>query len=349
MAAPAPPTTAPPAAGLAPTVLVMGAGNIGCWLGGRLQAAGATVHLVGRPRMLQALGAHGLSLSDNDGGQLALPAASLQLHAAVPEGLRPDLVLLCVKSGATAVAAAQLAAALPAGSLVLSMQNGISNADVAHAAAPGLVLLRGMVPFNVAELGSGRLHRGSSGQLAAQAHPGLATCLPWFAAAGLPLAQHADMLPVQWGKLLLNLNNPVNALSGLPLRAQLLDTSLRSCTAALISETLALLKQAGIRPARLTPLRPSMLPAVLRLPTPLFRLVAQRMLRIDAKARSSMADDLMQRRPTEIDAIQGEVLRLAGRLNQLAPCNARMTQLVRSWSPRSQPLSGRSMRKYLNL
>ena len=157
------------------------------------------------------------------------------------------------------------------------------------------------------------------------------------------------MLPVQWGKLLLNLNNAVNALSGLPLRAQLLDTDLRSCTAALVSEALALLKQAGIRPARLSALRPSMLPAVLRLPTPLFRLVARRMLRIDAKARSSMADDLMRRRPTEIDAIQGEVLRLAGRLNQLAPCNARMTQLLRAWSPRSPPLSGRSMRKYLNL
>ena len=349
MAVPAPLTTAPPAAGTAPTVLVMGAGNIGCWLGGRLQAAGALVHFVGRLRMLQALGTEGLTLTDNDGGQLALPASSLQLYNAVPDGLRPDLVLLCVKSGATAAAAAELADTLPTGTLVLSMQNGIHNADVAQAAAPGLVLLRGMAPFNVAELGPGRLHRGSSGQLAAQAHPGLAPCLPWFAAAGLPLALHADMLPVQWGKLLLNLNNAVNALSGLPLRAQLLDTDLRSCTAALVSEALALLKQAGIRPARLSALRPSMLPAVLRLPTPLFRLVARRMLRIDAKARSSMADDLMRRRPTEIDAIQGEVLRLAGRLNQLAPCNARMTQLLRAWSPRSPPLSGRSMRKYLNL
>ena len=349
MAAPAPPPTVATTAGPAPTVLVMGAGNIGCWLGGHLQAAGASVHLVGRPRMLQALAAHGLTLSAIDSAPLSLPAASLHLYDAVPDGLQPDLVLLCVKSGATATAAAELAASLPAGSLVLSMQNGISNADVAQAAAPALVLLRGMVPFNVAELGPGKLHRGTGGQLAAQAHTGLAPCLPWFAAAGLPLAQHTDMLPVLWGKLLLNLNNPVNALSGLPLRAQLLDTDLRSCTAAMVSEALSLLKQAGIRPARVTRLRPTLLPAVLRLPTPLFRLVARRMLRIDAEARSSMADDMALRRPTEIDAIQGEVLRLAGRLNQLAPCNARMTQLVRSWTPRSQPLSGRSMRKYLNL
>jgi 2-dehydropantoate 2-reductase len=343
------PTPAPPAAGPAPTVLVMGAGNIGCWLGGQLQAAGATVHLVGRPRMLQSLMGSGLTLTDRDGGQWHLPAASLQLHASVPAGLQPDLVLLCVKSGATAVAAAELAQALPAGTLVLSMQNGISNVDVAQAAAPGLVLLRGMVPYNVAELGPGRLHRGTDGQLAAQAHAGLAPWLAWLASAGLPLTLHEDLLPVQWGKLLLNLNNAVNALSGLPLRQQLLNADLRHCTAGLISETLHLLKVAGIRPARMAAVRPSMLPVVLRLPTPLFRLAARRMLRIDDKARSSMADDLARNRLTEIDAIQGEVLRLATRLNQLAPCNARISQLVRAWSPRSQPMSGRSRRKFLNL
>jgi 2-dehydropantoate 2-reductase len=229
------------------------------------------------------------------------------------------------------------------------MQNGVSNADVAQAAAPGLTWLRGMVPYNVAELGPGRLHRGTSGQLAVQAHPGLDAWLPWFTAAGLPVDVHDDLLPVQWGKLLLNLNNAVNALSGLPLRAQLLDSDYRHCTAALISETLYLLKQAGIRPARVSAARPGALSRVLRLPTPLFRLLARRMLRIDAQARSSMADDLARNRLTEIDAIQGEVLRLATRLNLLAPTNARMSQLVRSWSPRSQPLSGRSLRKFLNV
>ncbi len=332
-----------------PTVLVMGAGNIGCWLGGRLQAAGAQVHLVGRPRMLQALTDHGLTLTDLDGGQLALAANQLVLHGSVPEALRPDLVLLCVKSGATSAAAAELARCMPAGTPVLSMQNGIGNTGLAQAAAPALAVLPGMVPFNVAELGPGRLHRGSSGQLAVLTHPLL---LPWadaFNAAGLPLALHDDMLPLLWGKLLLNLNNAVNALSGLPLRAQLLDADYRACTAALISEALFLLKTAGIRPARLGGTRPRMLPTVLRLPTPLFRLAAWRLLRIDDKARSSMADDLQRHRPTEIDAIQGEVLRLAGKLGQLAPVNARTTQLVKAWSPGRPPLSGRSMRKFLNV
>ena len=331
------------------TVLVMGAGSIGCWLGGRLQAAGATVHYVGRPRMLQALGSEGLALTDLQADPVTLPPAELRLHASVPVDLHPDLVLLCVKSGATAEAAAALQAALPAGTPVLSMQNGIGNADVAQARAPDLAVLRGMVPFNVAELGAGRLHRGSTGQLAAQAHPALQTCMPLFEAAGLPLALHDDMLPVQWGKLLLNLNNAVNALSGLPLRSQLLDGDLRHCTAALMGEALALLQAAGIRPAKVSAVRPGMLPTILRLPTPLFRLVAGRMLRIDAQARSSMADDLALQRPTEIDSINGEVLRLAARLGQLAPGNARIVQLVRAWNPRTQPVSGRLLRRALNV
>lgn len=349
MAARAPKSAGNPMLGPAPVVLVMGAGNVGCWLGGQLQAAGAEVHLIGRPRVLQALHDDGLTLTDSDGGHAVVASASLRLHVAVPDEFQPDLVLLCVKSAATAAAAAELAEWLPPGTLVLSMQNGIQNAEVAQAAAPGLVVLRGMVPFNVAELEPGKYHRGTSGTLAAQSHMALVPLLPWFESAGLPLELHDDMLPVQWGKLLLNLNNAVNALSGLPLRKQLLDGDLRDCTASLVSETLFLLKQANIRPARVGGVRPGMLPWLLRLPTPFFRVLAWRLLRIDDKARSSMADDLVHGRPTEIDAFQGEVLRLAGRLNQLAPCNARMTQLVRAWHPRSQPMSGRAMRKFLNV
>jgi 2-dehydropantoate 2-reductase len=331
-------------------ILILGAGNIGCWLGGHLQAAGAEVHFVGRPRMLDALRTHGLTLTDRDGGRIQLPAAELRLHGAVPEGLAgPCLVLLCVKSRATATAAAELGARLPAGTLVLSMQNGISNAEVAQAAAPGLMVLPGVVPYNVAETGPGCLHRGTDGQLAVQDHADLRAWLPLLDAAGLPLAMYDDLKPVQWGKLLLNLNNVVNALSAQPLRAQLLDPDLRACTAALIEETLGLLDRAKIRPLKQGPVSPRWLPWVLRLPTPLFKWVARGMLRIDDKARSSMADDLARNRPTEVNAINGEVLRLAGRLGVLAPVNARVVTLLKAWTPRSTPMSGRAMRKFLNV
>jgi 2-dehydropantoate 2-reductase len=135
----------------------MGAGSVGCFVGGALQAAGAQVHLIGRPRVLEALRQHGLTLTDLDSARRALPAPALHLHDAPPAASAPapSLVLLCVKSGATADAAAALARAVPAGTPVLSLQNGVGNAPAAQAAAPGLRVLAGMVPFNIAELGPG--------------------------------------------------------------------------------------------------------------------------------------------------------------------------------------------------
>ena len=328
-------------------VLVLGAGSIGCYIGGCLQAAGTSVHFVGRPRVLDLLRRHGLGLSDLSGKAQRIPPAELRLHEQLPIGLRPALVLLCVKSGATADSAAQLAAALPAGTPVLSLQNGVSNAAVAQGQAPQLRVLPGMVPFNVAELPEARFHRGTEGDLAAQDDAALRPWVARFRAAGLPLQLHADLRSVQWGKLLLNLNNPVNALSGLPLRAQLLDRDYRRCTAALMQEALAVLQAAGITPARVTPLAPRLLPALLRLPTPLFRLLAARMLRIDAQARSSMADDLRLGRRTEIDALCGEVQRLAQSFGLSAPLNARMVGLVDAVDASVRPGDGASLRRAL--
>jgi 2-dehydropantoate 2-reductase len=326
-----------------PSVLVFGAGSIGCYVGGCLRAAGVPVQFVGRPRVLDLLRRHGLGLSDLGGARRRIAAADLQLHERVPASARPALVLLCVKSGATADAAAQLAATLPPGTTVLSLQNGVSNADVAQRAAPTLRVLPGMVPFNVAEMPEAMFHRGTEGVLAAQDDAALRPWLPHFQRAGLPLHLHADLRGIQWGKLLLNLNNPVNALSGLPLRAQLLDRDFRRCTAALVEEALAALQAAGIAPARVTPLPPRWLPGLLRLPSPVFRVLAARMLRIDAQARSSMADDLRLRRPTEVDALCGEVLRLAQRHGVDAPLNARMIGLVSAADPARLPRDGAAL------
>jgi 2-dehydropantoate 2-reductase len=330
-------------------VLVMGAGSIGCYVGGCLQAAGMAVQLVGRPRVLNALRTQGLTLTDLDGAHRHLSPNELSLFEELPAGLAPALVLLCVKSGATAAAADEMAQHLPPGTLVLSLQNGVSNAELAQRQAPRLRVLPGMVPFNVAEVGPGQFHRGTSGDLAAQDDEALR---PWVARlrqAGLALQLHADLRAVQWGKLLLNLNNPVNALSGLPLRAQLLQRDFRRCTAALIEETLALLDAAGITPARITPVAPRLLPALLRLPTPLFRLLAARMLRIDAQARSSMADDLRLGRVTEIDALCGEVTRLASACTRPAPLNSRMLDLVESAGARPVAFDAAGLHRALGL
>lgn len=329
-------------------VVVMGAGSVGCFIGGRLLAAGADVHFVGRARVLQALREHGLTVTDLEGGRTQAAAVTLKLHENVPTPAGPaPLVLLCVKSGATAQAAAQLAAGVPAGTTVLSLQNGVANAEVGAAIAPSLIWLAGMVPYNIAELAPGHVHRGTAGVLAAQDHPSLQAWLPFFQAAGLRLKLHADLRAVQWGKLLLNLNNPVNALSGLPLRAELLDRDCRRVFAALQLEALAALKAARIAPAQMTALPPERLPLVLKLPNWLFTRVAARMLRIDEKARSSMADDLALGRPTEVDAICGAVVRLAQAHGLQAPRCAKMVELLSVNKP--VPLGGRVLRQQLGL
>lgn len=339
----------------------MGAGAIGCWVGGQLQAAGAEVHFVGRPAVLEELRVLGLTLTDLDGRRTHLAPAELRLHAEVPDAPRaaarsgdggsatraPALVLLCVKSGSTAEAAALLALHLPPGTPVLSLQNGVGNPAIAAAAAPGLAVIPGIVGFNVVHASPGHWHRGTWGVLAAQAHPALQSWLPAFAAAGLPLTLHGDLEPVQWGKLLLNLNNPVNALSGLPLKRQLLERDLRVVMAALIDEALAALRAHRIEPAQLASVPPRLMPFALRLPTWLFRLAARASLRIDDEARTSMADDLARGRATEIDALSGEVVRLARSAGQRARCNEWM--LERLSQPNPPRMSGPEMRAALRL
>jgi 2-dehydropantoate 2-reductase len=186
-----------------------------------------------------------------------------------------------------------------------------------------------MVPYNVAEIGPGQFLRGSGGTLALEEDDVTTAWLPTLAEAGLPSTTHKDIRAVQWGKLLLNLNNPVNALSGLPLRDELLDPDLRATTAALIEEAQGVLAAARQRTAKVTPVPTSWLPRLMRLPTPMFKLIAGRMLKIDPRARSSMADDLALGRRTEIGELCGEVVKLAKKVGRRAPRNEKMLGMIR--------------------
>lgn len=311
-------------------ICIFGAGTIGCYLGGRLLAGGADVTFIGRKPVGEELHRHGLSLSDYRGGHWRQEPAVIAFATSPAAAATAELVLVTVKSAGTAAAAAELAPVLQQDAVVLSLQNGIGNARLLQAALPRWSVLAGMVPFNVARRSTGAFHQGSEGQLHTQAAPALAPFLASFAAAGLPLTGHDDMEPVLWGKLLLNLNNAINALAGLPLREELGQRAYRRCLALAQEEALALLEGAGIRPTNLTPLPARWLPAVLRLPDALFERLASKMLAIDPLARSSMADDLAAGRMTEIDWLNGEILRLAAQLGREAPVNARLTALVRA-------------------
>ncbi|CAN7147490.1 2-dehydropantoate 2-reductase [Mesorhizobium caraganae] len=312
------------------TIVIAGAGSIGCYVGGCLALAGRKVVFLARPRIAEALLGGGLRVTDLDGRDRSIKPVSVTAEPAAALA-NADVVLVTVKNGATEEMAALIAAHASSDVVVVSLQNGVGNADRLRAGLGSRPVLAGMVPFNVVQSAEGDLplhmHRASDGKvMIEEGAAGLAGLLD---VEGLAVETHADIKAVQWGKLLINLNNALVALSGLPLASELADRRWRLILAGQIDEALAAMKASYIAPARIGGLRPGLLPKLLRLPDWLFRLVARRMLAIDPQARSSMWDDLQRGRPTEIGELQGTVLSLAEKAGTPAPLLKRVIALVR--------------------
>ncbi|MFL4468531.1 2-dehydropantoate 2-reductase [Tateyamaria armeniaca] len=306
-----------------PRVTIAGAGSIGCFVGGVLLDGGFDVRFLARPRVIDALAQHGLHLTDYGGLDLHLTdIVATDDAAAALTGA--DVVLVCVKSGDTEAMAKVLAAHAPAAQ-VISLQNGVANAGILRAVLTGADVRAATVPFNVVAQSPGHYHRATSGDILVEAGP-----LPDLSHPHQRWISVDNIEAVQWGKLLINLGNAVNALADMPLLDQLQDRAWRRLMADQMAEALRVLKAAGITPAKTAAAPPHLIPLILRLPTPLFRVVAASMLTIDAQARSSMWDDLKQGRKTEIEALQGAILQLADRFGRRAPLNARMRTLIRA-------------------
>ncbi|RUW24022.1 2-dehydropantoate 2-reductase [Mesorhizobium sp. M4B.F.Ca.ET.215.01.1.1] len=314
------------------TIAIAGAGSIGCYVGGCLALAGRKVALLARPRVEAALRKDGLRVSDLDDRDRRIAPAALSVTADPAEALAgANIVLVTVKSGATEEMAALIAAHASPEAVVVSLQNGVDNAEKLRARLAGRHVLAGMVPFNVVQTPEGEapfhVHRASEGKVMIE--DGVAGLAGLLDVEGLGVETHVDMKAVLWGKLLMNLNNALVALSDQPLATELADRRWRLILAAQIDEALAAMLASGIRPARIAGLRPALLPKVLGLPDWLFRRLARRMLAIDPEARSSMWDDLRRGRPTEIGELQGAVLALAERSGVPAPMTERVAALVR--------------------
>jgi 2-dehydropantoate 2-reductase len=312
-----------------PRICVFGAGSVGCLLGGLL-SRDVPVVLIGRQRLADEIATHGLHLTSWRGEQVKLAPGAVRYVTDARTAATSDLVLVTVKCADTEKAARLLAPLLPEAATVISFQNGLRNAELLRQTLPRQIVLAGMVPFNVIHRGEGCFHRASAGELMVECAPAITSFAPIFARAGLPLVARSGMPAVQWAKLLLNLNNPINALSDLPLREELARRDYRRCLALAQREALRALDAAGITPARLTPLPASWIPPLLEMPDALFRALAAGMLAIDPLARSSMWEDLQARRATEIDFINGEVTHLAQSIRLTAPVNERLITLIRA-------------------
>lgn len=336
-------------AGGRPKVTVFGAGMIGIWIGGLL-ADRADVTLIGRAAMLDPL-ADGLRLTDVDGLDRTIAGERLRCTADAAALADADLILVTTKCMATPAAAEAIAAHGRKDAIILSFQNGIGNAGLLAAALPGRTILAGMVPYNIAQRGAAHFHRGTGGSLVVAAAAALEDLAPLFAGSGAALLQSADIAGVQWGKLLVNLNNAINALSGVSLMEQLRQRDFRRAWALGLAEGLKLAKAAGIAPVDPLPVPLDLLPQILRLPDGLYRFVmtgaGSGRIRVDPHARSSMADDLARGRPTEVDYLQGAVVDLADALGRRAPVNARVVALVRAAEGGASPWQANALYRTL--
>jgi len=312
-----------------PRIAVHGAGSIGCWVGGCWAAAGLDVTLIGRERVGREIAENGLTLTDSGGGRIELRPDEIRFSTRPQDLAGADIVALCVKSTGTEAAAKEIGRHAPKKVTVISFQNGVSNVDLLKAKLPKATVLRGMVPFNVAALGNGRWHKGVSGTLWVEDHAVTRALAERIGNRPGRLKLSDDMVAVLWGKLLINLNNAVNALSGKTLLEQLEDRNYRRVFAATQIEGLAILKAAGIVPAKTGPISPQLMPHIIGAPDFIFRPLVLKRQKIDANARSSMADDFAAGRPTEIDYLNGEVVRLARTLGLRAPVNEEIVNLVR--------------------
>lgn len=327
-----------------PRIVVLGAGSVGCFIGGCWLAAGLPVTFVGRQRVAEDVRANGLTLSDYSGWQSHLANVDYRTDPAILG--EADIILLTVKSADTAAAAREIGQKCRKGTLIINFQNGVGNADILRGELGDWVdIAPGMIPFNVAHLGEGRFHKGVAGTLVADDQPAtraLASAVGEGAAA-LTLSQ--DMIGLAWGKLLINLNNAVNALSGRTLIEELHERDYRRVVAASQREGLRLLNQAGIRPGKVGAVAPRFLPLVLEAPDWLFSNLFMRSWKVDEKARSSMSDDLAAGRKTEVDQINGELVALAKRLGTDAPVNRAIVTLVHWAETGATPWTPEALRR----
>ncbi len=337
---------------------VMGAGAIGCYVGGRLASPQRTdvdvdVVLVARPSIADEIGKHGLRLTRYDGRD-ARVTPSADLSAVNPGHARLvvatdvkalaecDVVVVTVKGGDSASAGASLTPVLSPECVVVSLQNGVRNPSILQAALPRQRVVAAMVPFNVVRAGEGRFHQGTSGRIAlgkvdGPASDAVARLADAWTQGGVSARVVDDIAAIQWGKLLINLNNAVNALAGVPIQTMIKDRGYRLIMAAVLDEAVGVLAAAKVKTILEPPVPARIVARLLRSRDAIFSFLAPRIIKVDPEARSSMWDDLQRGRRTEIDMLNGEIVDAALRAGTRAPVNEAIVALVKAAEGKGSP------------
>jgi 2-dehydropantoate 2-reductase len=294
-------------------VAVMGAGAVGCYFGAMLARAGASVRLIGRPALVEAVARDGLVVeSSTFGGRYAVAATA---DAAGVAGA--GLVLFCVKSSDTDAAAQAIAPHLAPDAVVLGLQNGVDNferlrARIANPVVPAVVYVAAEIaaPGVVRHNGRGDLVIGDP---ACGAEALLAALATYLKAAAIPVRMSDNIMGELWAKLVMNCAyNAVSAIGGCRYGQMMMVPEVREIMSAAVREIEALAAAKGVRIAMDGPVD-----TVLRFADSM------------PGAISSTAQDLARGRPTEVDHLNGYIVRESAALGLAAPVNQTLHALIK--------------------
>lgn len=302
-----------------PPIAVMGAGAVGCYFGGMLARAGAPVTLIGRPHHVEAMTRHGLLLESKQFREYVPVSASTAVHAVHDA----QIVLLCVKTLDTEVAARLLAPHLSDGAVIVSLQNGVDNCDRIRSAT-GIDAVAAVVyvgaemsaPGHVKHTARGDLiigelpRRDASGNLHDRQLERLASL---FVRAGVPCRISDNVEADLWTKLIMNCSyNPMSALARSRYGPIVSNPVTRDLLRRTTEEVIAVARAAGVRFGDV-----DLLEAVYALGAGMVNTL------------SSTAQDLERGKRTEIDALNGYVVRRGTELGIDTPVNATLHGLVK--------------------
>lgn len=312
-------------------IAIFGAGSTGCYLAGELALAGLDVSLICRQRIKDAIvTTGGIHLTDYLGlDKVVMPR---QLLTELKDETF-DLVFVTVKCHQLEGVVAKLLAMTHSQSSLVLMQNGLGSRDLVASALKqqhgSRQLLLGITPFNVLQKANAVFHKGTEGGFVFQEHDALQPIYHALTTHGFSCELKVDFESVIHGKLLLNLNNALNAIMDLPIKQQLSQRPTRIWLAKAMREWLSVCRAAGVSLGQFTRVKPQYLPFILSLPDFLFSRLAKAMLSIDDKARSSMWEDIQAKRTTEIDYLNGAVVRLGQEYGVNTPVNAAIVEAIK--------------------
>jgi 2-dehydropantoate 2-reductase len=330
-------------------IVILGAGAIGCYLGVIWASAGCAVTLLGRQSILN-LRETGLSLSNG----ISIPANSLAQNPKLshhPSVLQSaSLIVVTVKSTALPAAIKDIQKYAAADTPILCLLNGIKPIRDLRTAFPNRQIAAGMVPYNVVWKDAAILQRSSVGDIIVERSPATEALHTRLNAAVEPIQLSDTISAVQHGKLLLNLNNPINALSGKTLYHQLRERPFRRAYAAVLAEALSVFDAANIPHAQSGPLPAAKIVKMLRMPNWVFNTLVLPRQKLDPNSQTSMAQDLAAGKPTEIATINGEICHIAQTTGIAAPINAKLVQLIETAETGgAKTFSGEALCKELGL